>query len=160
MDFIVRSKEQQDTGRIDKFLKEQWGSSMIVVHGDVYHPAVLDGFVAVACDDIVGLITYTIKEGSCEIVTLNSTQPQHGIGTALIRAVENRARQSDCRRVWLTTTNDNLRALCFYQRRGYFLAALRSNAVTAARVVKPEIPATGANGLPLRDEIDLEKMLA
>jgi hypothetical protein len=54
------------------------------------------------------------------------------------------------------TTNDNLGALAFYQRLGFRLSALRPGAVDEARAtLKPEIPATGEEGLPLRDELEL-----
>ena len=58
----------------------------------------------------------------------------------------------------LTTTNDNVDALRFYQRRGFRLVALRPGAVDDARARhKPAIPGTGAHGIPLRDELDLER---
>ena len=68
------------------------------------------------------------------------------------------------RRAWLparglTTTNDNVDALRFYQRHGFRLVELRPGAVDAARRLKPEIPATGAHGIPLRDELELERMV-
>jgi ribosomal protein S18 acetylase RimI-like enzyme len=59
------------------------------------------------------------------------------------------------------TTNDNVDALRFYQRRGFRLAALRAGAVEDARArLKPEIPWTGADGIELRDELELEKVPA
>ena len=62
------------------------------------------------------------------------------------------------RRVWLVTTNDNLEALRFYQRRGFRLAQLRCGAVDEARRhLKPAIPASGFFGIPVHDEIVLEQ---
>jgi hypothetical protein len=62
--------------------------------------------------------------------------------------------------VWLVTTNDNLVALRFYQRRGFRLSALRPGAVDEARRrLKPAIPDAGAFGIPLRDELELELRL-
>jgi hypothetical protein len=55
----------------------------------------------------------------------------------------------------LTTTNDNLTALRFYQRRGFRIAAVRPGAVAAARRLKPTIPELGEHGIPIRDEIEL-----
>ena len=56
----------------------------------------------------------------------------------------------------MLTTNDNTGALRFYQRASFRLAALRPGAVDEARgTVKPSIPATGADGIAIRDEIDL-----
>jgi hypothetical protein len=61
--------------------------------------------------------------------------------------------------VWLITSNDNLNALRFYQRRGYRLAAVHRDAIVLARQIKPEIPLVGDFGIPLTDEIELEKLL-
>ncbi|NWG75746.1 MAG: GNAT family N-acetyltransferase [Rubrivivax sp.] len=70
-----------------------------------------------------------------------------------------RARQVRCTRVWLLTTNDNVNALRFYQKRGFVLAALHREAVAHARQIKPEIPLSGEYGIPIRDELELEMML-
>jgi hypothetical protein len=61
--------------------------------------------------------------------------------------------------VWLITTNDNLNALRFYQKRGFRLAALYPGAVDESRTIKPQIPLVGENGIPLHDEIRLELAL-
>ncbi len=107
----------------------------------------------------VGLITYLIEEDSCQIITINSTRPFTGIGVALIEAVHETARQHGCKRLWLITTNDNLYALHFYQKRGFVLVALHRNALEFASKLKPEIPLIGNDGIPLRDEIELEMIL-
>jgi N-acetylglutamate synthase-like GNAT family acetyltransferase len=91
-----------------------------------------------------------------EIVTLNALNRRSGIGSLLIDEVREEAKRRRCREVTLTTTNDNIDALRFYQRRGFRLAALRPGAVDRARLErKPEIPRSGAYNIPLRDEIDL-----
>jgi ribosomal protein S18 acetylase RimI-like enzyme len=90
-----------------------------------------------------------------EIATLNALDPYQGIGTLLIDAIRDEAQRAGCRHVTLTTTNDNIGALRFYQRRGFRLAAVRPGAVDRTRERKPEIPRTGDFGIPLRDEIDL-----
>ena len=66
------------------------------------------------------------------------------------------ARAAGCGRLWLVTTNDNVRALGFYQRRGFRLVALRPGAVVISRALKPEIPFVASNGIPIRDELELE----
>ena len=73
----------------------------------------------------------------------------------LIQAIRAEAKRRGCHEIMLTTTNDNIGALRFYQRRGFRLAALRPGAVDRSRLRKPEIPRTGDFGIPLRDEIDL-----
>ena len=135
---------------------EQWGAEVVVAHGTIYEPHKLTGFVAAqAAQELpIGLITYQLQDNQCEIVTLDSLQPRQGIGSALIEAVKDVAKQSDCERIWLITTNDNLKALRFYQKRGFTLAALHRNAIEQARKLKPQIPAIGIDGIPIRDEID------
>lgn len=81
------------------------------------------------------------------------------MGTALMKAVESVAREAGCASIRLVTTNDNLKALHFYQRRGYVLVALHRDAVTRSRALKPEIPTTGNDDIPIRDEIELELIL-
>jgi GNAT superfamily N-acetyltransferase len=66
------------------------------------------------------------------------------------------ARAAGCRRLWLITTNDNLPALRFYQKRGFVLVRLHRGAVAGSRRLKPEIPLTGSEGIPIRDELELE----
>jgi ribosomal protein S18 acetylase RimI-like enzyme len=80
------------------------------------------------------------------------------VGTALLEAVERIAAERGCRRLWLLTTNDNVDALRFYQRRGFRLARLNPGAVDEARArLKPELPTVGDYGIPIRDELVLEK---
>ncbi len=107
----------------------------------------------------MGLVTYNITGVSCEIVTINSARPSSGVGTALIEAVKNVALQSGCKRIWLITTNDNMNALRFYQKRGFVLVAVHKNALEVSRRLKPEISLIGNDGIPLRDEIELEMIL-
>ena len=107
------------------------------------------------------MLTYVPGQGweQCEVLTLHASQRWHGAGTALIEAVEQLAARRGCARLWVITTNDNIDALRFYQRRGFQLAAVHRGAVDDSRRLKPEIPVTGAYGIPLRDEIELEKRL-
>jgi ribosomal protein S18 acetylase RimI-like enzyme len=157
-DFTIRPIHTEDKEWIRRLLCDRWAADFVIVHGDVYHPEELPGFLAETVAEKSGLITYTITGKECEIITLDSLFPGRGIGWALIEAVQDAARRSDCRRLCLVTTNDNLHALRFYQRKGFTLAALRPNAVEESRKRKP-IPAFGENGIPIRDEIELEMML-
>ena len=134
---------------------ELWGSELVAVHGSVLRPAELPGFIAERSRRVVGLLTYQVQGDVLEIVTLNAIERRVGIGTMLIEAATGAARHFGCREVRLTTTNDNVDALRFYQRRGFRLVELRPGAVARARAAKPEIPGTGEHGIPLRDELDL-----
>ena len=134
---------------------ELWGSELQVVHQSVYRPAELPGLIAERAGRVVGLLTYQVSDEMLEVVTLNAIERRTGVGTVLMEAVAANARQLRCHEIRLTTTNDNLDAIRFYQRRGLRLVALRPSAVDRARLEKPEIPRVGDYGIPLRDEIDL-----
>ena len=157
--FSIRPINASDKEWILRFMITQWGAETVIVHDTIYRPAELPGFVAIQKNGMVGLVTYHLDGKECEIVTIDSLRPSMGIGTALIETVKQVALETGCRRLWLITTNDNLHALGFYQKRGFALVAVNRNAVDKARKQKPEIPFIGANSIPLRDEIELEMML-
>jgi len=138
---------------------ETWGAETVVVHQTVYRPAELPGFIAEAEGEIAGLLTYHVKDEACEIVTLDAWRAGLGVGTALIGAVKQAAGRERCRRLFVITTNDNTPALRFYQKRGFVIAAVHVNAIEKDRRLKPEIPLIGMDGIPIRDEIELEMHL-
>jgi ribosomal protein S18 acetylase RimI-like enzyme len=110
------------------------------------HPALL----AWSGDQLVGAATYVIGGADCELLTLHVSRQFKGTGSALLSAVQGIARRNDCTRLSVVTTNDNVDALRFYQRRGFRLAGLRPRAVNESReTLKPEIPASGSHGIPL-----------
>jgi len=136
-----------------------WGAETIVVHDTIYHPAELPGFIAREGSEVIGLLTYHIQNTACEIVTIDSWHERQGIGSALINALKQIAIHERCRRLWLVATNDNLAALRFYQKRGFTISAVHINAIEKSRQLKPEIPLLGCDGIPIRDEIELELRL-
>jgi GNAT superfamily N-acetyltransferase len=155
----IRPTGPEDREFMERFTVERWGSPVVVAHGTVYRPEELPGFLALSEGKTAGLLTYRIEGGSCEIVTLNSTLARRGAGSALIEAVRDAARRNGCFRLWLITTNDNVDALRFYQKRGFELVRIHRNAVNRSRELKPEIPEVAENGIPIRDEIELEMWL-
>ena len=155
----VRPIEDGERDWVDGLIGERWKAPHVVSRGRVHRPAELPGLVAVDGDRRVGLLTYRVEGDSCEVVTVDALEDGRGIGTMLLEAAAEAARSHGCRRIWLITTNDNVHALRFYQRRGYSLAALHRDAVTKARRLKPEISLVGEHGIPIRDELELERML-
>jgi len=154
----VRALGEADREWATGKLRELWGEG-VVSRGRLLDATVLPGFVAEGDGEPAGLLTYRIDGGDCEVVTINAFPRGAGAGTALMEAVAVAARDAGCRRVWLITTNDNLRALRFYQRRGFRLAALHRDALARSRDLKPSIPEVGLDGIPLRDELELELTL-
>lgn len=138
---------------------DHWGGTTMVSRGRIHDLLALTGVVGWTGDERAGLALYRVEGAACELVSLDSLRPGLGIGTALVAAVADAARAAGCRRLWLITTNDNTRALRFYQRRGLRLVALHRDAVTAARRLKPTIPLLGDDDIPIRDELELELLL-
>jgi len=153
----VRPVGDGDRPMIAWLMVELWGSAQQIVHQTVFRPAELPGLIAERAGRLVGLLTYHADGGVLEVVTLNALERRTGVGTVLMETVADDARRLRCHEIRLTTTNDNLDAIRFYQRRGLRLVALRPGAVDRARLEKPEIPRAGAYGIPLRDEIDLAR---
>ncbi|MFD1412553.1 GNAT family N-acetyltransferase [Oceanobacillus jeddahense] len=156
----IISSKQLSKDRINNFFMKQWGSPEMVISSGIFDCTKLEGFAVLNTEgEIVGYITFIISDSECEIISLDSLEEGKGIGTALVQKVEAVAKAEDCQKVKLITTNDNLHALGFYQKRGYDLTALFKGAVKKAREWKPEIPQTGNEGIPIRDEILLSKRL-
>jgi GNAT superfamily N-acetyltransferase len=155
----IRPVEPSDRGWVIGFLRDRWGSERQVANGEVFYPADHPGFIALVGGVPAGLVTYRIAGDACEITLIDAGSRHEGVGTTLLAATEAAARRHGCSHTWLVTTNDNLDALRFYQRRGFVLAALRPSALERSRALKPEIPLVGEYGIPLRDELVLEKRL-
>jgi len=135
---------------------EHWGDT-VARRGESIPIDGLPGFVAWIGSERAGIVTYAVRGDACEVVTLHSYRPRRGVGSALMDAARAAAVAAGCRRLWLITTNDNVDALRFYQRRGFRLAKLHPGAVDDSRArLKPGIPKLGDHGIPLRDELELE----
>ncbi|MFD1486287.1 GNAT family N-acetyltransferase [Lacticaseibacillus baoqingensis] len=142
------------------FFKDHWQSETTIVNSGEYHLADLNGIVAVTADDqVVGLVTYTVHGNAMEIVSLNSNQPQQGIGSKLMAAAEARAQATRLTQMVVTITNDNLDAMRFYQKRGYRFAKVIRGSVDTARTIKPTVPETGNDGIAIHDELLMNKNL-
>jgi GNAT superfamily N-acetyltransferase len=157
---LVRTSGPSDGAITASFLREH-AAEHVARLGELVdarkHPAL------VAEDEggvLAGVLTYVVEGEGCEILTLHVAEQWRGAGTALIEEVERIAMDAGCRRLWLITTNDNIDGLRFYQRRGFQLVELHAGAVDRSRdSLKPEIPALGEHGIPIRDELELVKLL-
>jgi len=139
---------------------ESWGTPVVARLGELVDPTVLPGFVASLGGQRVGLVTYAIRGDACEVVTIRSLREGVGVGRALLDAVHDAAVAADCRRLWLVTTNNNLRALAVYQRWGLDIVAFHRHAVDdARRRLKPSIAERDANAIPIAHELELELRL-
>ena len=108
----VRPLREADRARARAWLREHWQESM-AARDELFFPAEHEGFVA---GDWDGLVTYRVDGDRCEVTLLKALRDGEGIGSALLDETVGAARDAGCRAVWLVTTNDNLRALAWYER--------------------------------------------
>jgi ribosomal protein S18 acetylase RimI-like enzyme len=155
----VRRVEPADQAWVRGFLNEQFGSTRVVSRGVLHLADELPGFIACYEGSPAGLLTYHVEADELEVVTLHTARSGVGLGSRLLETARAEARVLGCRRMWLVTTNDNIPAARFYERRGFSLVAVHRDAVTEARRIKPEIPQRGVGGTPIRDEIEFEVRL-
>ena len=155
----IRQIDQTSRNQVNAFIIQQWYTMQMVVHGERIDMCDAEGFYACEDDEIIGLIIYRINGKEMEILSLDSLQECKGIGTRLLDTAVAKARATGMQRIMLITTNDNLSALRFYQKRGFEMSRLYCNALEQARKIKPEIPLIGMDGIPLKHEIELEMIL-
>ena len=141
----------------EALLEEDMGTTRAVRLGEVLEPAALPGLVAERDGERIGLLTYLVDGDQFEVLSLHSRVENAGAGSALLQAAATLAAGRGCRRLWLVTTNDNLHALGFYQRRGLRLCALHAGALERDRALKSELPEVNpGNRILMRDLLELE----
>jgi ribosomal protein S18 acetylase RimI-like enzyme len=149
---LIRERSDDDAPWMRALLHQRWNGTIMYVHGEAIDVMALPALVA---GENKGLATYRIMDGEAELVSLDAVDPGQGVGTSLLTALIDRLARQGLRRLWATTSNDNLAALAFYQRRGFRLQRVRAGAIDETRRLKPGIPLIAENGIPIRDEIDL-----
>jgi GNAT superfamily N-acetyltransferase len=156
----VREATAADAEAVAEFLGRH-GSAVVARHGELLDPTAHPALLTEDGGRLTGLLTFVVAGTDCEVLTLHADPPRAGAGTELIEAVAQLAADRGCERLWLITTNDNVDALRFYQRRGFRLTGLHPGAVDRSRrELKPQISEVADNGIPIRDELDLERPLA
>jgi GNAT superfamily N-acetyltransferase len=151
MEYI--EKKQNDNKAVSDIING-WGSDILVTRGNIYKADDLDGVLVYKNGKIIGLGLYKIKN-DCEIILLETFIQNKGIGSKIIERIKEIAKTKDCKRVLLITSNENINAIKFYQKRGFRISNIYINAMEEARKIKPEIPKI-ANGIEIRDEIEFE----
>jgi GNAT superfamily N-acetyltransferase len=161
MSLVVRPAGAEDRGWIADALRSEWGSVAVVSRGRLTEDAsALPGLVAELDGRAAGYAMLRLEGDAGEVVALHALERGAGVGSALLDGARAEAARAGCARLWLITTNDNVEAIRFYQRRGWDWVGFDRDALTASRRLKPEIPETGEHGIALRHEIVFEAATA
>jgi ribosomal protein S18 acetylase RimI-like enzyme len=154
---LVREASDLDRAAARELFQRDFGRRQIVAFDTVMDMDQMPALVAVVHAEPSGALAYRLLGDALHIVAL-ATDPmwqRAGVGAYLVAEAELLARRLKLARVVVTTTNDNLPALYFYQRRGYRLTALVADSVRYHTRQEHQ----GFAGIPVRDEIRLEKVL-
>jgi ribosomal protein S18 acetylase RimI-like enzyme len=148
-------RELGDTDRpwFRALVEREWGLPVVSTSG-AHDPCAFPGFVAYDGDNRVGAVTYRSDGDALEVLTMDALTPGVGVGTALLAAAK---KVADLRheRLWLLTTNDNIRAIAFYQRRGMDMVALHRNFFDDVCRYKPSLIQATTEGIPFRHALEL-----
>jgi ribosomal protein S18 acetylase RimI-like enzyme len=157
--YRIQSISTDNREEINKIIQNQWFSTDMVIRGEVVDMTKLDGYAVYEGEQIIGLITYRMTEQDCEITSFDSFRENQGIGTEMLHKVIETAKSKNCRKMKLITTNDNINAIRYYQKRGFDMTNLYYNAIEQSRIIKPSIPLLGDFNIPIRHEIEFQMQL-
>lgn len=155
----IRTLDNTDMHYVRSLVAEHFASDQVVSRGRLHRCTSLPGFVALIDGNRVGLVQYCMEGDELEVVTLISQRSGIGVGKHLVDNILALAAERASKRCWLVTTNNNFRAIRFYEKLGWTRVAIHENAVDEARKIKPDIPEIDSAGVPIRDEWEFELRL-
>jgi ribosomal protein S18 acetylase RimI-like enzyme len=153
---IIKEKTTEDNSWIVEYMEREWGGNFIITNGRMHYIEQLAGIILSENQKNIGICLYEEGNNECEIVLLEAFEKNKGVGTILIKEMISRMKNMNWRRIWLITTNDNLDAIRFYQRRKFRINKINKNGIDKARKLKHTIPLVGNYGIPIHGEIEME----
>ena len=156
---LVRPLAADDRGWVRASLQRAWSSTTVARRRELVEALDLTGYVALLGGRRSGLALVDVRDRDLEVVAMFTSAPRQGVGRALMERCVIQAREQGCRRVWLITTNNNIKAIAFYQRIGMDLCAYYRYEVRASRQLKTSIPLRDSTGVPIDHELEFELLL-
>jgi ribosomal protein S18 acetylase RimI-like enzyme len=155
---LVRQAEPADRADTLALFRRDFGRAAVLAFGELMSLEECPAIVAEMRGDLAGALAYRMLPDALHVVAL-ATDPlwqRSGVATHLAGEAEVLARRHGVGRLVFATTNDNLPALYFYQRRGWLITEVVPGAMIPH---VREHARAGFAGIPVRDEIRLEKRL-
>jgi len=147
----------EERERIREYAQRFWGEEEQLTFGRKFMVAELPAFAAKIENNIIGFISSKETDDAIIIVALG-VSPQYqrsGVGRSLIGKVEAQAKKLLKKRLLVSTSNDDLPALAFYQSLGFQIYEVKPNVIAE----KHGLVSEGIDRLPVRDELRLQKTL-
>jgi ribosomal protein S18 acetylase RimI-like enzyme len=148
-----------DRKALDDLLRLRWSDGSMFVRGRLIYPHDVEAFGAYRENRLQGLVTWRIEDGVLYMLTISNVTDTRGVSTALLNKMLAMAREKGFAYMRALITNDNWPAFRYYQRRGFRIVAVHPGVIDMMRQMKPSIPTKGVEGIPMRDEIELEVVL-
>jgi GNAT superfamily N-acetyltransferase len=159
VDETFEIRPMTDRRSLDELLRLRWSDGTVSVRGKLVGVTDVEALGAYVEGRLQGVATWIVEEGNLYLATLNNVTDRRGVSSALLDAMIALGREKRFKVLRALISNDNTRALRFYQRRGFRIVAVHIGIVDMMRRLKPAIPEKGFDGIPMRDEIELEMVL-
>jgi ribosomal protein S18 acetylase RimI-like enzyme len=155
IDKVTLDKERK---KIREIVQRFWGEEEQLTFDRKFIVAELPTYVAKKSgNDVIGFVSFVKVDDAIIIVALGILPPYQnaGVGKSLIEKVEAETRRLGRKKLLVSTSNDDLPALAFYQSLGFQIYEVKSNVIAE----KHGTLLKGIGGLPVRDELRLQKLL-
>jgi ribosomal protein S18 acetylase RimI-like enzyme len=154
---INKATLDKERKKIQEFVQHFWGELEQLTFGRKFTVAKLPAYLAKSRSNIIGFISFAEVDDTIIIVALGILPKYQnaGIGKSLIEKVEAEAKRLGKKKLLVSTSNDDLPALAFYQSLGFQIYEVKPNVIAE----KHGMILKGIGGLPVRDELRLRKHL-
>ncbi|MDH7563349.1 MAG: GNAT family N-acetyltransferase [Candidatus Bathyarchaeota archaeon] len=151
----VRKVSDNDRREIRMLAKRFWGEEKQLTFDKEFVVAELPAFVAKVNGDVIGFVSYAEMADALVIAALGVLPACQaaGVGRRLVKRVEAEAAKHGKKRLLVSTSNDDLPALAFYQSLGFQIFDVKPDVIAEkhGKILK------GIGGTPVRDELRLRK---
>ncbi len=151
--------KQTDREAVERFMLGRFGTVQMPGQAGLHDVCALSGFTAKNAGELAGLASFAIDGDRCQLVCLDSLHAEQGCGGALLQAVIDLARSEGCRKLWTFAGNNNLRAVSFFQKRGFAITGVLSGKLAKFLAEIPGAITPGDTAIPARDMLELERPL-
>lgn len=149
-------RPMSDRKELEQLLRMRWPEETLIICGEFIRPEDVEGLGYYADGRLHGIGTWRSHGKTMHIVAINAFSGVRGVGIAIVDAMVDHGRRHEMTLLRATISNDNTVALRFYQKRGFRVTALHRGIFDVMRSMKPSIPQIGLDGIPMRDEFELE----
>jgi ribosomal protein S18 acetylase RimI-like enzyme len=125
----VTSDEERE--KVRELVQRFWGEEEQLTFDRKFMVAELPTYVAKVVNNVVGFLSFTEVDDSMIIAALGvlPLYQGSGVGRSLIERVEEEAERMQKKRLLVSTSNDDLPALAFYQSLGFQIYEVKPNVI-------------------------------